>query len=112
MDDIWMLEMMKRKGMDDKEFSDFMKSRFTEFARGKGRGKSVMKDSMPSEHEFEMWKKQHLEEHDYDYDDFEDFHLNRHSDSEIYDVINSLSYEDKKRMMRLMAGEYNEHFGK
>jgi hypothetical protein len=44
--------------------------------------------------------------------DWDDYYTNRHNDSEIYDVISNLSPEDKKRMMRMMAGEDTEHFGK
>lgn len=102
MDDIWMLEMMRKKGREDKEFSNFMKNRFTEFARGRGmRRHSDYPD-------YDMWKKSYSR----DYDDWDDFYMNRHNDSEIYDVVNNLSPEDKKRMLRLIAGEDTEHFGK
>lgn len=107
MDDIWMLEMMRKRGREDKEFSNFMKNRFTEYARGGRRG--MMRHSGYPDYEHE-WSKPYNKYHeDMDWDDY---YTNRHNDSEIYDVISNLSPEDKKRMMRMMAGEDTEHFGK
>lgn len=107
MDDIWMLEMMRKRGREDKEFSNFMKNRFTEYARGGRRGMMRYSNSPDYEHE---WSKPYNRYHeDMDWDDY---YTNRHNDSEIYDVISNLSPEDKKRMMRMMAGEDTEHFGK
>jgi hypothetical protein len=106
MDDVWMLEMMRKRGREDKEFSNFMKNRFTEYARGGRRG--MMRHSYPDyEHEWSKPYNRYPEDMDWD-----DYYTNRHNDSEIYDVISNLSPEDKKRMMRMMAGEDTEHFGR
>lgn len=104
MDDVWMLELMRKKSREDKEFSNFMRDKFADFARGRGRG--MMRHSDYPDYEYDMWKKQYSR--DYNMDD--DFYMNRHSDSEIYDVINNLSPEDKRRMMKMMSGEDTEHF--
>lgn len=99
MDDVWMLEMMRKRGREDKEFSNFMRNRFTDYARGRGMRRH-------SEYPEDMWNKQYSREYD------DDFYMNRHSDNEIYDVINNLSPEDKRKMMRLMAGGDMEHFSR
>lgn len=101
MDDIWMMEMMRKRSKEDKEFSNFMKDRFTEYARGR---RGMYRHSDNYDYEWERPHKHH--------EDWDDYYTNRHNDSEIYDVIGSLSPEDKRRMMRMMAGEDTEHFGK
>lgn len=108
MDDIWLLELMKKKGREDREFSNFMRDRFTEYARGR-RGRGMMRHSEYPEYEYDMWKKQYARDYDDNLDMYDDSYINRHSDSEIYDVVNSLSPEDKRKMMKLLSGGEGEH---
>lgn len=101
MDDVWMLELMRKRGREDREFSNFMRDKFVDYARGRGM-------SRHSENPYD-YRKQYSRGYD-DYDSYDDHYMNRHSDSEIYDVIGNLSPEDKRRMMRMMSGEDTEHF--
>ena len=101
MDDVWMMEMMRKRSKEDKEFSDFMKDRFTEYARGK---KGMYRHSDSHDYDWEYPQGKH--------EIWDSYYSNRHNDSEIYDVISNLSPEDKKRMMKMMTGEDTAHFGR
>lgn len=109
MDDILMLEMLRNKGIGDKEFSDYMKKFFIEnFARGRGKGGYGGRGMRDSE------SKGFYEDDHYDRDlkMYEDFYINRHSDSQLKEMIMNMDGNDKKRLMEMMSEEpeHSNHF--
>lgn len=88
MDDIWLLEMLRKKSKEE---------RYPEYSRRKGMRNYYSEWDNPHKAYDESWN---------------DYYVERHNDSEIYDVVNNLSHEDKQRMIKLLSGEDVEHFGK
>lgn len=107
MDDIFMLEMLKNKGMGDREFSNHMKKYFAEnFARGRGRG-GYGRGRRDSE-QGDFYEPNYNRELDM----YDDYYINRHSENHMEDMIKSMSSEDKRRLFEMMSNEstHNGHF--
>lgn len=112
MDDILMLEMLKNKGMGDREFSDHMRKYFTEnFARGRGGYGRGRRDAEYGDF-FES------ENYNKELDRYDDYYTNRHSDNSMESMIRNMSPQDKRRMFEMMSnesshgGHFNEQYAK